>query len=65
MSTRQAREGTQPQGVDERIAYRLDVSNWGNDPTNVSVLVKDRDGCDSHGGYGNQPRSPEMSLPCR
>lgn len=45
-STREVREGTQPQGVDERIVYRLDVTNWGNSPTSVSVVVKDRAGID-------------------
>ena len=45
-STREVLEGTQPQGVDERIAYRLTVTNWGSSPTSVSVVVKDRAGND-------------------
>ncbi|MBP8055068.1 MAG: hypothetical protein KA314_04470 [Chloroflexi bacterium] len=45
-STREVREGTQFQGIDERIAYRLDVTNWGDSPTIVSVVVKDRAGND-------------------
>lgn len=45
-STREVREGTQPQGIDERIAYRLDVTNWGDAPASVVVVVKDRAGTD-------------------
>ncbi len=45
-STREVREGTQPQGIDERIAYRLDVTNWGDAPTSVAVVVQDRAGTD-------------------
>lgn len=45
-SIRRVREGTQTQGEDERIAYRLDVSNWGSGPADVSVVVKNRAGED-------------------
>ena len=42
MSTkRQVAEGTQYQGVDEQLYYVLDVSNYGDDPTGVAVVVKD------------------------
>jgi len=29
------------QGVDERIVYTLNVSNWGSNPSSVTVVVKD------------------------
>lgn len=32
---------TRRQGVDEQIRYALDVTNWGNTPTNVAVVVYD------------------------
>ena len=38
---RQVVEGIQGQGEDEQIYYVLDVSNYGDDPTNVVVVVKD------------------------
>lgn len=37
---REVAEGLQVQGEDERIAYTLDVSNYGSSPTSVSVVVK-------------------------
>jgi len=38
---RQVAEGLQYQGVDEQVYYVLDVSNYGDDPTDVTVVVKD------------------------
>ena len=32
-TSREIREGLQLQGSDERVAYRLDTSNWSLDPT--------------------------------
>jgi hypothetical protein len=46
MSIREVAEGLQIQGVDERIAYTLDVSNVGSSPTTISAVVKDPDGDD-------------------
>lgn len=38
---RMVRESPIPQGVDEKIPYRLTVTPWGSSPTNVSVVVFD------------------------
>lgn len=38
---REAKEGVQPQGVDERIAYTLTTTPWGSTPTGVAVSVTD------------------------
>lgn len=43
-NVREVTEGTQYQGEDERIAYTLDVSDVGIDPTNVVVSVYQVDG---------------------
>ncbi len=40
MISREVVEGAQVQGIDEVIAYSIDVSNWGSSPTNVAVVVK-------------------------
>ena len=32
-------EGIQSQGEDEEIAYKIDVSNWGDNPSNVVVMA--------------------------
>ena len=41
------------QGVDERIAYILDTSNWPGtgDPTSVVVLIKDENNEDASGTH--------------
>jgi hypothetical protein len=44
MRTREVTEGQQPQGVDEKISYTLDVSENGSNPTNVTVQVYRVDG---------------------
>ena len=41
MNSREVLEGVQQQGVDESIAYTLDVSAIGSDPGAVGVAVKD------------------------
>lgn len=48
MTTRQREWIESPliQGEDEEIVYVLDVSEWGNNPTGISVVVKDEDGAD-------------------
>jgi len=33
-------------GHDEKIAYPLDITNWGSDPTVITVAVKDSEGED-------------------
>ncbi len=38
---REVEEGEQNQGVDESIAYTIDVTAWGNSPTSTSAVVKD------------------------
>ena len=35
--SREVVEGVQRQGEEEQIAYKIDVSNWGDNPTNVSA----------------------------
>lgn len=40
-NSREVAEGVQYQGVDESIAYTLDVSAIGSSPSSVSVVVKD------------------------
>lgn len=41
MISRQVAEGVQSQGVNERIAYIVDVSHWGSTPSGVSVQAFD------------------------
>ena len=41
MNSREVLEGVQQQGVDESIAYTLDVSAIGSDPGAVAGVVKD------------------------
>ena len=41
INEREVQEGKQYQGVDESIAYTLDVSAIGSSPSSVSVVVKD------------------------
>jgi hypothetical protein len=41
MTLRGVFQGTQTQGVDERIAYTITTTNWGSTPTSVSVVVYD------------------------
>lgn len=45
-SPREVVEGIQIQGEKERITYTLDISEWGDTPTDISVVVKDSDGAD-------------------
>ncbi len=40
-NSREVLEGVQYQGVDESIAYTLDVSAIGSSPSSVTVVVKD------------------------
>src|SRR3990167_11440141 len=40
-NSREVREGTQVQGVDEIIVYTIDVSAWSSSPTSPAVVVKD------------------------
>lgn len=46
MASREVAEGTVGQGVDEIIAYTIDVSNWGNlhASPNITVVVWDDTG---------------------
>lgn len=42
MTSRQVTEGTQAQGVDEKIIYAVDTTPWGTGSlTNIGVAVKD------------------------
>lgn len=41
MISREVVEGSQKQGVDEKVAYSITTTPWGAAPTNVSVVVKD------------------------
>lgn len=43
---REVVEGILYQGVDEEISYTLTTTNWGSDPSSISVVVKERDGTD-------------------
>ena len=46
MATREVVERTKLQGVDERIAYTIDTTNWvgaGNTPTSPLVVAKNAD----------------------
>lgn len=38
---REVTQGTQTQGVDERIAYTLTTTPWGSTPSSVAVVVYD------------------------
>ncbi len=62
MISREVVEGAQVQGVDEVIAYSIDVSNWGSSPTSVSAVVKQlSDGTDVTATVMN-PNSPSVST---
>lgn len=39
---REFQESPIRQGIDEEVAYSFPTTPWGSDPTNVSVVVKDR-----------------------
>lgn len=39
--SRQVEQGTQYQGESEGVIYGIDVTNWGDSPTSVSIVVKD------------------------
>lgn len=41
MTTREVKEGKQPQGVDESVAYTLTTTPWGSTPTSVAVTAYD------------------------
>jgi len=43
MTNRRAVEGFVAQGEDEKVAYRIDVTNWGNNPSSPSVKIYDED----------------------
>ena len=45
-SPREIIEGIQIQGEDERVPYVVDISEWGNTPTGITIVVKDSDGAD-------------------
>lgn len=38
---REVKEGLLPQGVDERVVYKLDTTPWGSAPTAVQVKAYD------------------------
>lgn len=42
-------EGPQPQGEDEKVAYKFTSTPWGSSPSNISMVVKDKDGVDVTG----------------
>ena len=39
-NSREVIEGPQFQGVDERITYALDISQWGSNPTAIACVIK-------------------------
>lgn len=41
MTRREVAEGTQPQGIDERVSYTITTTPWGGTPTSPSVAVYD------------------------
>lgn len=41
MTSREVIQGTQKQGVDERVAYTITTTNWGSTPTSPVVRVDD------------------------
>jgi len=43
---REVAEGVQVQGADEKLTYRLTVTNWGTNPTSPTVVVKNEAGTD-------------------
>jgi hypothetical protein len=40
-NTREVKESSMRQGVDERIAYTLTTTPWGSTPTSITVVAKD------------------------
>jgi hypothetical protein len=60
--SREVTEGAQVQGIDEVIAYSIDVSNWGSSPTSVSAVVKQvSDGTDITTTVMN-PNAPSVAT---
>ena len=64
---REALESPVPQGEDESIPWPVDISTWGSNPTDVSVVVKDGDGVDVTGevttGSASVPNPTTIQCP--
>jgi len=41
MANQEVIEGTQSQSTDEKVSYKLTTTNWGSNPTDVSVTAFD------------------------
>ena len=50
MTIREFNESPRPQGVDERVAYKVITTKWGGNPTNAVVVIKlaGIDECEDH-----------------
>ena len=46
LKTREAEESPIVQGENESIAYTIDITKWGDTPTNITMKVEDSDGTD-------------------
>ena len=44
--TREVKDGVQVQGVGEKVAYKVDLTDWPNPPTNPTLEAEDLDGND-------------------
>jgi len=50
MTIREFNESPRPQGVDERVAYKVITTRWGGNPSNAVVVIKYAgiDECETH-----------------
>ena len=46
IKTRQIEESPLVQGADESIAYTVDIEEYGESPTSITLTIKDEDGTD-------------------
>jgi len=59
---RQIREGVQRQGVDEKIAWIVDVSGWTASPTSPSTIAKDSGGASISGVLSGTPTASGSTI---
>lgn len=47
MTSREVSEGPQVQGVDEELNFTITTTNWGSNPSSVTMVVKDASNSDA------------------
>lgn len=60
-------EGPQEVGADEEIPFTVDISNWGSNPTDITVTLYDEDDADvtstNMTGSASTPTTTTILLP--